>query len=464
MNACSLLEDAIAKWKDSGLEEVIEQVNRYFDQTSDALDVQPTENVSELLNRVHSGLTNLPDMSAILEKVEKAMNVDPKKLELLEAMRQDVESLKIGDGTIEKIRNQIKEVEQRRDERIKELRITMNEKMDKQKEVAIRGIEQSIEACKNEIDRLQQALACIYKEIDTTKSAIDSLAKKEREDSEKFENDNKFIEDELIQVKSKLDNLESQNLSEKKATAETTLSKLERECELRTSRLKALKLDLELASSTRNTELEEELRVLEDKLHELEKDLAAAPTLEQWNQVKLQLNRQETHHHDENSLSHELSHLRAQKQRLTNDLLRLTNSVQETNKTAAVSETDIERLRQQCSHLQSNPSEDVIVDVLKEQRQRIQDVVTSKECEIQNLQKERLALEGRIQYLRKEKESIIDMAHPSHTSKDTHHSMSPPERLLVRIIGAAVSNNVARAIVLGYLLLLHILFFIVITA
>ena len=462
-NAAVLLEDGIEKWHDCNLSGVVERLKGVVGKsvTLDELKDWLVE-FSDVFAELRGALQKVPDVGKLMGDVECALKTDEKKLELLEAMRAEIDALKYGDETIARIKKQIDDVKRFRDARIKEVQMKVNKQMEERRNEAVKEVEEFVAQAEAKKKDLEQVVEDMRREIEEAHGALEEMERKEDEEMDKFMEENGRIEEALARVREKLGALEAVNLAEKLAEAERSLSNLESECERRKGMLESLKLDEALADAGQSGDMDTEERRLVERIRELEGDLAAAPNLEEWKSIQAEISANKSSEGNLSQMSANVARLRSQHQGLTREVNRLAEQARETEMMALSVESDVKHLNEQLVQLQGASNETVVVEVLKEERRMTQEIAASKETEIDNLRREQMALEARIQSLKKEKESLIDMSQPKEAVKAMKLPNSgPPERILLNLIASIVSNSTIRVVFFTYLILLHVLLFLV---
>lgn len=463
--AVVLLEGGIEKWHNCNLGGVVERlkgvVGRSVGLKVDELRGWMAE-FGDAFVEMRSALESVPDVGKLMEDVEGALNTDAKRLELLEAMRNEIDALKYGDETVDKLKKQIDDVKRFRDARIKEVQRRMEGQMEERRNEAVREIEEFVAQSEGKKREMEAILENMRREIEEARDALEGIERKEQEDMGRFVEENGRIEEALARVREKLGALEAVNLAEQLAKLERSVSNLESECERRKAMLEALKLDEALADAEQSGDVDAEERHLVERIRELEGDLAAAPSLEQWRSIQAEISAQKYLECSASQLSENVSRVRSQHQGLTREISRMAEQARETEMLVLSMESDVKRLIEQLVQLQGASNETVVVEVLKEERQMTQETAAARETEIENLRREQMALEARIQSLRKEKESLIDMSQPKESVKVMRpSSVTPPERILLNLVASIQSNSTVRAVFFVYVILLHILLLIV---
>ena len=457
--AVVLLEGGIEKWHNCNLGGVVERlkgvVGRSVGLKVDELRGWMAE-FGDAFVEMRSALERVPDVGKLMEDVEGALNADAKKLELLEAMRNEIDALKYGDETVDKLKKQIDDVKRFRDARIKEVQRRMEGQMEERRNEAVREIEEFVAQSEGKKREMEAILENMRREIEEARDALEGIERKEQEDMGRFVEENGRIEEALARVREKLGALEAVNLAEQLAKLERSVSNLESECERRKAMLEAL------ADAEQSGDVDAEERHLVERIRELEGDLAAAPSLEQWRSIQAEISTQKYLECSALQLSENVSRAKSQHQSLTREISRMAEQARETEMLVLSMESDVKRLNEQLVQLQGASNETVVVEVLKEERQMTQETAAARETEIENLRREQMALEARIQSLRKEKESLIDMSQPKESVKVMRpSSVTPPERILLNLVASIQSNSTVRAVFFVYVILLHILLLLV---
>lgn len=414
------------------------------------------------MSRKH--LSKIPNVVPLINDIEKLLEFNPAQNETINSLKRAIDDLKIDDSAIESLEKQINQLKLERDQRIRAIKDASQVKMEEEKATKMRSIADSIKDTEEKKRQIEAILMKVQSEISSIEDEKRQLEEHEQLDHTQFIQESCVLETELIEVRRRVDELKATDLTGRLSSLKFEQEQLETTVSEMKTKLESLNEKLEtIEKSNDNVGLEREVAQLEERLQELEEVTASLPSLEEWQsaqrELKVHIEVDELHCSE---MSNEVARLKIECKNTESEVKRLTESIAQLNAVAEKAESEGKRLDLQLEQLKSGDAESAITDVLKDQRQRLGEINAEKESQIQNLRREQVALEGRIQSLKDEKESLVDLASSKGSDsvemkRAKLREMSAPERAIVGIVSNILASPCSKVTILGYLVLLHVL-------
>jgi cell division protein FtsB len=365
---------------------------------------------SSLLAQIRSSLATAPDVVPLFDECLELLDSVPTQLELLNALRNEIDSLRFEDSTISTLEDQIRELRFHRDQRIQKLQTDSATQMEKEKSQQIRQISDSISEIESKKREIQGKTAEMQVGITRAEEALTGL------DSGDF-----------------------------------------RKGSCRRLQKRELQADLNELFKTSNSKLEDEAKLLSEQLQDAELAIAAAPPLSEWRAAQAKLGRPRGP-----DCESEIAKLESQVRLRTGEVGPATAATNQINVLIEQNERDLKRFVSHLEMIRGGDSAAAVVEVLKDQKQSLRDAVAGRETEIANLKREHNALESRIQALKQEKEKLVDYAssragETPEVRKGKLSGINDAEKIMIRFTTMVLTTPCARTTLIGYIVLLHVL-------
>ena len=405
---------------------------------------------SEIIISLRNCLSNLPDIIPILTKSIEFLNseVQP-QIDNLNLLRQEINDLKTNDSQIESLENQIKEVKANRDSVLQKINDEALNNVEAHKSNQVKQIEESlklIQKQKTEIEAQIQSIQTDISDYEKKKIQLDSI---EQENLKKFLEESSEIENQLTNLRSKLDELKEVDLEKKVDDLRNDLAQKNLELQQKQNLISSLKAELNLRSvklssstsnesnlslksnSSSNIFLENEIEQLEEELNEKQTELKSLPSREEWDEVSTVLKSFQSNQNStfseldfdfnfvskiESNLNIELSTIESQIRSAKKEQANLDSQLNVVTSQIDQIEKEIQNLLEQKKRIVESNDENAMIEVLKIRKATLSNEVQQKENDRHNLEREQNMLDIRIKSLTEEKENLINFSAPSNTS------------------------------------------------
>lgn len=410
---------------------------------------------SEIIISLRNCLSNLPDVIPILtESVNFLKSEVQPQIDNLNLYRQEISDLKTNDSQIESLENQIREVKANRDLILQKINNEALNNVEAHKSNQVKQIEESIKLIqmqKTEIETQMQSIQSDIKEYEKKKINLDSV---EQENLKKFLDESSKIENELANLRSKLDELKEIDLEKKVDDLRNDLSQKNLELQQKQNLISSLKAELNLRSvkltssssalndsnlslnssksiSSSNVFLENEVEHLEEELNEKQKELDSLPSIDEWKEVSSELKNFQSNQNStfsefdvdfdfvckiESDIKIELSTIENQIKTSRKEQVNIDSQLNVISSQIEQKEKEIQNLYEQKKKIINSNDENAMIEVLKIRKAVLNDEVQQKENERHNLEREQKMLDIRIKSLTEEKENLINFSTPANSS------------------------------------------------
>jgi predicted nucleic acid-binding Zn-ribbon protein len=426
-------------------------------QTEIELQMKRFADTSAVITRVRESISTLPDVVPLLEQVLRIIDSDPEQAAILDQLRRELDALRFDDSTIEALKNEIRDVELERDQRIQKIQSDSVLLMEVEKSKRIRELSDQIGVAESQKAQVQRASDQLRSEISEGEESMRQLDEADRQSRKTFFQESSEVEHSLMVARGRLDSLKSSDLSSRLAQLRLSFVRLQDELREKEARKGALEAELASVDDWSNEALERELQNVEERLRHAENDLSAAPSLSEWQNAQSELKiRRRIDRSTQKDIASDVARLQQQCTAAQEQVKRGQTEVDQLKKLIESAQTELSRLTQAPATFDGA---EFVVDLLKQQKTELQHAISIRETDVANLRRERDALEGRIQSLKDEKAALLDMASSptSDTAELRKTKMNGAERILLNLVIAVFGNPGAKTIAAAYLVMLHIL-------
>ena len=398
-----------------------------------------------------------------------------KQFQIILSVKDEINDLTTNDDEIEQLEKQIKELKTRRDEVINninnEVMANMGVKRDQQSEQII----QLINSTNERKDEIENNIISIKNDLNSINDEIIKLGNDEMENVELFSLEISKIETKLLDSRSKLESVQKIDLGAQSKNLKITLNEKTLEYQRKQKELQVLKLDLNQAQNQKNVQSKLlEIRSLENSLEEAKEDLKVAPSLEIFTEVSNFLENVQLFSKDRDNVSQNnpLSKIQIEISKLEKDIINSKNEIQAVyskikNVEFQIDQNNLEysKFNDKIQQIINSKDNESLLEILKLQKNEINDDVLHQENEISKLEKEKGILASRIHNLKKEKEKMINhdlynnksIITTNHKSKNKKYKnkLQNVQKILLHILMSISNKPIYSLMFLIYLLLLH---------
>lgn len=415
---------------------------------------------SEIINSLRDCLSNLPDIIPILtESIDFLKSKVQPQIDDLNSLREQINSLKTSDSQIESIENQIKEVKAKRDATIQKINEEAMNNIETKKTSQFKQIEESIELIQKQQTEIETQIKNVQIEIDDYEKKKIQLDSVEQENLKKFLDESGEIENELANLRSKLDDLKEVDLEKKVDDLRNELAQKNLELQQKQNLVSSLKAELNLRSvkissstddqnlslkskSSSSIFLENEIEHLEEELAEKQNELDSLPSIEEWNEVSsslkifqsninpkfsnfdLEFDPDDISNYEIN-LNKEIANIENKINFEKKEIVNIDSKLNFIDSQIEQHEKEIQRLKEQNKQIIENNDENAMINVLKIRKATLNDSLLQKENDLHNLQREQNLLDIRIKSLKEEKENLINYSTPSSSNQQYPSFLQP---------------------------------------
>lgn len=404
---------------------------------------------SEILNSLREVLTKLPEFTPILTQSVDFLHEAQIKINELNSVRAEVNSLRTDNQDIENIEREIKEVQQKRDLKIQEINQEAKRKNEQLKQGQIDQIEESIQIMQNQKQEMIDEMINVENDIKKMENELSELISQDDSNFNDCIHQSKEIENQLIELRSKLDQLKENDLTLKLNELNSEFQQKSAELQSKKNSISSLEAELKLNLVIKENEEKQELAI-ETELHSLEQELEAkkleleeSASPEEWNEILSQMksfqierNPSFTHNTETSTTFQENrkyfdiefinqydSSIFASIQTLEKNLISAKREKATLDSKLKITKSNIENMENQLKSLDEliqnalqNHDTNSIIEILKIQKKDINDTLLNVENEFNELQRVENSLNLKIQSLNKEKDNLINFSNPNDTS------------------------------------------------
>jgi predicted nucleic acid-binding Zn-ribbon protein len=412
-----------------------------------------------LLTESREFLSRVPDFAELFGKCVTCLDTDPDQREFIENLKRELGDLSIYDSSVESLEKQINGVRLERDQRIQKIRIAAAARLEAQKGERLKAISESIRRIEESKQKISSLLLNAQSEISECEDSIRKFEDAEQTALISFIQESAQLETSLIQARSKLDSLRSRDIESQVSKQRSTLAGLQCDIQKSQSIKESLESELHRLKSVSNRQIETEIESKEGHLRDLQVDLETSPSLEDWSNVQTELKvRRVVDQSSFIELSKRVSSLRIQAKTITSEISRIKIELDEFTKILA----NFAKEKEQLERVKRPDCEANVIEMLEEQIQSLKSSIVSKEKLCRDLRNEKIAVEGRTQFLKGERDELVCNEDDFlGERKSRMRAMSGIERIFVLVMNRVFSRRSWGIVFIGYLIVLHVLAFLV---
>lgn len=436
------------------------KIVRIFQKEIEALN-KNYENNSKILLQFRMIVEASSDFSSVCSDVISYLNDFNKKSEIIKELKDDLDAIRIREESITSLETQIENIRNKRAIEIQKIQDNTNVLVENQKSTEIKRITNDIQQIEEQKSALQQIIDKLQKEIDNAQASIDNLNILNKDNLNEFNQKRNEVEEQLKDINKKLDNHHMYDYTLNIQENENALYKLNNEIAQKEEEYKALEKEIKtLDNNDNNNKIEDEIRVLQTQKEQMEKKLSELPSVQEFN--KLQTKIKSIKGKDQKSLNSEISYYKSNIEEIQKEIQKLSEvnlQIQQINKQL----TDkLAIIRKQKETLNQNGNDELLQNILKEQKLELRDTLTSKETNLQELKNDEIFLESQINSFKKEKEQISEYIsnNQSKSRRTCKNRKTKLEKIMIRFLRYCYKNKTMLIVVIGYIVIMHLFLFV----
>ncbi|KAH0794771.1 hypothetical protein GPJ56_001318 [Histomonas meleagridis] len=381
------------------------------------------------------------------------------KLKQIQSLRNDLDSISISDETVQTLETQIRAIKDKRSSEIQRITNDSNTKAEIKKTQEITQIKNTIQQVNDQKQAMEAIISKLQKEINDSESQISKLNEAEKANSDEYDARNTEIEAKLKTITQQLDNLHSQDTSAQVHEIESKLSSINNA--IRQKESHCLLLQQELNEDKTKQNLETEIKTIETRKNEIIENISKLPTINEWNEAQTELRIKSTAN-KETSIS-EITNIKNNIQMIKQRNEQMANEIAKDEQINMQLKQTLEHINEQKDLIIVKNDEETIIDIMKQQKLEMNEMITTKETTLQELRNEGVTLEERILQLKKEKEEILNCVSTENNKKGKSYRKNRKtkiEKRFLKCVKVVTNNSVVMTVVVVYLVLVHLILFI----